>query len=115
MDAVIADVIDTLMLEADITESFMTVAPYCKLKDVKVQPNLTVDPVCLLKYKDKVKSHICVRIMTKVIKWEDGMVWIVKITFRKKKAHGLKLLPREDMEVDLQHLLLIKPAKTEDN
>ena len=36
-------------------------------RGVKVQPNIKVDKVCLLKYKDKVMSHYCLCIMTKVI------------------------------------------------
>ena len=64
-----------------------------------VQPNLKVNDMFLLKYRDKVMSQFCLYIMTELMKSEDGVIRTVKIRLRNKKAYGLKLPPLEDMEV----------------
>ena len=80
-----------------------------------VQPNIKVDKKCQLKYKNKVMGHYCLYNMTEFIKSNDGVVRTVKIMLGNKKALGMKLLPCEEMEVYVQCLVLIEPAKTKEN
>ena len=80
-----------------------------------VQPNIKVDKMCQLKYKNKVMSHNYPCNVTEFNKSKDGVFRTVKIMLGNKKALGMKLLPCEEMEVDVQCLVLIEPAKTKEN
>ena len=58
-----------------------------------------MDDFFILKFKDKVSSHSNVMYNHRGIESEEGIMRTFRITLRNKKAKGIKLVLKEEVEI----------------
>ena len=76
----------------------------------KTQDDLKVGDICLLNYKDKVSSHFYLCIITEVKASEDAVVPTVQVALRNRRAKSGRFLPREELNIGVQRLVLVIPV-----
>ena len=85
--------------------------PY-RSKEVKVERNMEVGDVCLLKYDSKVENHYRLCVVREIIpSSESGIVRTVIVAMNNRQAKGKKFLPASTLEVGVQRLSLIVPVE----
>ena len=75
----------------------------------KEQGDLKVGDVCLLNYKDKVSLHFHLCIVLEANPSEDGVVHTVCMALRNHQAKSGRFLPREELDIGVQRLVLVLP------
>ena len=75
-----------------------------------MQDDLKVGDICLLNYKDKVSSHfrLCIVIEAKLSK--DEVVRTVQVVLQNRRAKSGQFLPREELDIGVQRLVLVLPV-----
>ena len=73
------------------------------------QADLKVGDMCLLNYKTKVTLHFRLCIILEASPSEDGVVRTVQVALCNHWAKSGRFLPREELEVGVQQLVLVVP------